>query len=162
MLFKPENIDWPEANTIAERLAAVTYSEYPKWLQHSSRSSVIVNDADQEKIFVADGYFAPGCSDPEGYLLSKVTTKLDDAIRTMNRNIEQKVSTALVSLRLDIDSKISKAFDAMQNAQSIKEAAEPLKDLQDSIENSVTQSISALAVDAMEAIRQIAKSTNSG
>lgn len=141
---------------------AVTYSEYPKWLRHATKTPVIVNDADQEKTFIADDYFAPGCSDPEGYLLSKVTTKLDDAVQTMNRNIEQKVSAALISLRFDIDSKISKAFAAIQNAQSINEAVAPLKELQDSIESSVTQSVSALAVDAMDAIRQIAKSTNSG
>lgn len=148
---------------IPERVEAVTYSEYPKWLQHKSQPPVIVNDAEQERTFAADGYFAPGCSDPEGYLLSKVTGKLDDAVRSAVAKLEQRFVTELAKLNNHVTEMVSSSLLRLHSKQmSLEEAGTTLTALQENVSEAVESSTKALAVDAMDAIRQIAKSTNSG
>lgn len=41
------------------------YRDYPKWLKHPTKDSVLANNPDQEREFIAQGYLLPGKSDPD-------------------------------------------------------------------------------------------------
>lgn len=76
----------------------VVYQDYPKTLVHlqgveNHFPPVIVNDYHQESDYTAKGYIVPGQADPFGFLTAKATVKIDDAIRTMNSDLDRKLET---------------------------------------------------------------------
>lgn len=144
---------------------ALTYSEYPKWLSHKKLNPVIIYDEDQEKEHLAKGYFAAGSSDPHGYLVAKATEKMDDAIRTMNADVENKVKQGLDNLYLKLSSIIKYEIKYALEVAGVKSSSISVTDdYGDEIEEDDLPSIETLkkdfAADIMDIIRSSAKGTN--
>lgn len=139
----------------------IIYSEYPKWLDDPDgikENSVIVYDEIQEKVYLENGYVLPGSSDPHGYLVAKATEKLDDAIRSMNRRVEEKLASGLNDLWIKITSLVEKEMKQYKyNIRRNKNEIESISTLNSNIKEVIEDKQKKLTFDIMDTIRDISK-----
>lgn len=114
----------------------IVYQEYPKTLVHPRGHDnyfppIIVNDWSQECEYAAKGYEPPGKADSFGFLTSRATEKVDDAIRLMNEHAETKIAEGQArieaSLREYMESSLEQINDVI-DALRISHARVPLID----------------------------------
>lgn len=134
----------------------ITYSEYPKWLQHASLAPVIVYDPDQEAEHTARGYMSAQTPDAaESYLVAKATLKLDDAIRTMNARIESRITDGL----RDLYTKVVNIIQVEMGRKARDDYGDEIDEREVKSWGGVEQAFDAasktIAVDAMQEVRNL-------
>lgn len=102
-----------------EAAPVVAWGEYPKQLDHPMSDGkalmpVIVDNEDQEQEYYAKGYRAAG-GDPQAFLTAKLTERLDDTYRRLDKHVIESLDkafdklSALVTKELDARDKIHRA-----------------------------------------------------